>query len=98
MPTEEIAMLEQWIQGDLRPNYVFLFDAPVRIALRRAKGRGKPDRIEAEQEDFFERVRKGYLTRAQEMPERYKIIDASVSLQKVRDQLKIILDELNWFD
>lgn len=93
VPLEEIAGLEKWVQGDLRPDLVLLFDAPVRVALRRAKGRGKPDRFEAENSQFFERVRNGYLTRAKQLPERYKIIDASVSLSKVRDQIKTILDK-----
>lgn len=93
VPLEEIAGLEKWVQGDLRPDLVLLFDAPVKVALRRAKGRGKLDRFEAENSQFFERVRNGYLTRAKQFPERYKIIDASVSLHKVREQIKIVLDK-----
>lgn len=89
---EEIAGLEQWVQGELRPDLVLLFDAPVKIALRRAKGRGKLDRFEAENSQFFERVRKGYLARAKQFPDRYKIIDASVPLPKVRIQIKTILE------
>lgn len=93
IPLEEIAGLEQWVQGDLRPDLVLLFDAPVNISLRRAKGRGKLDRFEIENASFFERVRKGYLARAKQFPERFKIIDASVSLLTVKDQIKNVLDE-----
>lgn len=93
IPLEEIAGLEQWVQNDLRPDLVLLFDAPVKTALQRAKGRGKPDRFEIENASFFERVRKGYLTRAKQFPERYKIIDASVSLLTVKEQIKTVLDE-----
>lgn len=93
IPLAEIAGLEQWVQGNLRPDLVLVFDAPVHVALRRAKGRGKPDRIEAENKAFFERVRKGYLERAAQFPERYKVIDASVPLSKVRIQLEQVLVE-----
>lgn len=89
---ERIATLEKWVQNNLQPNLTFLFDAPVEIAMQRIKHRGnKPDRIESEKSEFFERVRIGYLTRAKQFPERYKIIDASVSLDKVQQQIKTIL-------
>lgn len=93
-PLEHIATLEKWIQGDLQPNLTFLFDAPVEIAMQRIKHRGgKPDRIESEKTEFFERVRAGYLTRAKQFSERYKVIDASVSLDKVQQQIKAVLYE-----
>lgn len=94
MPLQEIEYLEQWVQEDLRPDLTFLFDAPVAIAQRRVKGRGNLDRIEQERADFFERVRTGYLARAAEFPQRYRVIDASVPLFKVQQQIQIILDTL----
>lgn len=94
VPKEEIAGLEQWVQGDLRPDHVFLFDAPVRIALRRAKGRGKPDRFETEREDFFKRVRGGYLERAKQFPEIYRIIDARLPLKRVQNQVAKFMDHI----
>lgn len=94
LPLEEIAALEQCVQGDLRPDLVILFDAPVDVALRRVRDRSKkPDRFESEQEEFFERVRNGYLKRAEQFPQRYRIIDASVPLSKVRSQVKALLEE-----
>ncbi len=94
IPAEEIATLEQSVQGTLRPDHVFLFDAPVRVALRRAKGRGKTDRFEAEHEDFFKRVRGGYLERANQFPQVYKIIDARQPLKKVQNQIVKVMDHL----
>lgn len=94
LPIEEIVKLEQWIQKELHPDLVLLFDAPVEIAMRRAKGRSAPDRIEIERESFFQKVRQGYLSRAKQLPERYAIINASVSLFEVKEQVKIILDQL----
>jgi dTMP kinase len=46
--------------------------------LARARNRsGSPDRFEAEQTEFFERVRAGYLQRAAGNPQRIKVLDAS---------------------
>lgn len=94
MSIDRIAMLEDWVQAGLQPDCVILLDAPVDVALQRIKRRGKPDRIEAEQEEFFQRVRAAYLARAQQFPERYRVIDASVPLVKVQTQLKLLFDQL----
>ncbi len=94
VPMAEIAALETWVQGNLRPDHIFLFDAPVRLALQRAKGRGNPDRFESEREDFFKRVRKGYLQRAKQLEDVYKIIDARLPLKKVQNQVTKILEGL----
>jgi dTMP kinase len=89
-----IATLEQWVQGSLRPDAVILLDAPVALALRRTKRRKNgPDRFEAEQEDFFERIREGYLARAKADPHRYHVIDASQSIQVVQQRIAAIVEK-----
>lgn len=93
LPMDRIATLEKWVQEDLQPNLTFLFDAPVEVALQRIKHRGKPDRIESEAAEFFQRVRAGYLARAKEFPNRYRIIDARVTLEKVQHQIKTVLHD-----
>ncbi len=86
-----IATLESWVQGKLRPDLVFLFDAPVELGMRRAKGRGAMDRFEKEQTVFFERVREAYRKRAAADPDRYKIINAEHSLSEVQAQIGEVL-------
>lgn len=88
-----IAQLETWVQGDLRPDLTFFLDLPVAQGLARAGERSTPDRFEREQIDFFERVRDGYLTLASRAPERYRLVDASLSLDAVQSQLKSLLDD-----
>jgi dTMP kinase len=89
-----VQRLEELVQGSLRPDYTLLLDAPVSIGMARARGRGELDRFEQEALDFFERVRETYLQLAQDATGRYRIIDASVSLEAVQRQLTAVCQEL----
>jgi len=91
---ERIEVLEQWLQGDLRPDIVLLLDIPVRIGLERAAQRSARDRFESEDPAFFERVRAAYLDQAHRHPQRFRIIDASGELAQVQHQIKRAMDEL----
>ena len=73
-----IAVLEDWVQGELRPDLTLLLDLPVSVGQARIRARNA-DRFEREGSAFFERVRATYLERARTAPERYRIIDASES-------------------
>jgi dTMP kinase len=77
-----IAELERRVVG-IAPALTLLLDVPVDIGLQRARGRGAADRIEGERDDFFERVREGYLARAGAEPARFRVIDATQSPQSV---------------
>lgn len=91
---ERIAQLEQWVQGELRPDMTLLLDIPVEQGLQRAGQRSEPDRFEREQEQFFQRVRQTYLQRANAEPERYRIIDAAAPLEQVQQQLDAVLTQI----
>lgn len=91
---ERIAVLEDWVQGALRPDMTVLLDAPVAVSLARVGRRGEnADRFEKEESIFFERVRQGYLDQARYFPERFRVIDAGQTLDVVRNQLRRTLDE-----
>jgi dTMP kinase len=83
----KIARLEQWVQGDFRPNLTVLLDVPVAVGLARAGNRGILDRFELEQIGFFERVRQAYLDLAARHDGRYRVIDANQPLAGVQRQL-----------
>jgi len=93
LPSERIATLESFVQGDLRPDLTLLLDAPVEIGMARAGQRGNADRFEQEQAAFFDRVRRCYLEMATRLPERFRIIDASLSLAEVQDGIKTALQD-----
>ncbi len=85
-----IARLEELVQGDFRPDLTLLLDVPVEIGLARASKRGALDRFEQEKVAFFERVRNAYLEMAQRSPDRYRVIDASLPLNDVQNQIAAI--------
>ena len=91
---ERIAILEQFVQGDLRPDLTLVFDLPVEVGLARAAARGKLDRFEQEQQSFFEAVRQTYLARAAQAPERYRILDAAQPLSQVQADLAALVPAL----
>jgi dTMP kinase len=93
IPFSRIAELEQWVQGELRPDLTLLLDAPLDVALGRIMKRGGLDRIEAEDQAFFERIRQGYLARAKEEPSRFVMIDASQAVADVQAQIKTALTQ-----
>ncbi|NRA21864.1 MAG: dTMP kinase [Oceanospirillaceae bacterium] len=84
---QRISELEAFVQGSLRPDLTILLDAPVQIGLARAVARGKLDRIELEQQSFFERVREGYHQQMEKEPQRFAKIDASLDLAGVEQQV-----------
>ena len=92
MSSELIVQLENIVQGDIRPDLTLLLDIPVEIGLERANDRGDPDRFEQEQQDFFNRVRAGYLSLANENSDRYVVIDASQELKGVQTDIALALD------
>jgi dTMP kinase len=91
LPPERIAVLEDWVQGELRPELILLFDLPVAVGLKRAGRRGAADRFEREELAFFERVRAVYLDRARRDPDRYRIVDAARPIERVRAEVAAML-------
>lgn len=91
---DKIAQLETLVQGDLRPDLTVLLDVPLEVGMARAAQRGELDRMEQESQAFFERVRSTYLTRAEQSPERYRIIDASGDLDSVQRQIDMLVEDL----
>ena len=91
---ERIGQLEAFVQRGMQPDLTLLLDAPVEIGMTRAARRNSDgDRFEREARDFFERVREGYLARAQADPRRFRIIDAGQPLAAVSAQLREALTE-----
>jgi dTMP kinase len=75
LPIAEVAGLNQWATGGLRPDLTILLDLPPMAGLvRRAPS---ADRLEAEPAEFHQRVREGFLAQARAEPHRYLVLDAT---------------------
>ena len=94
LSTERIEQLESFVQGEMRPDLTLVFDLPVEVGLSRAAARGRLDRFEQEGLGFFEAVRNTYLRRAGQDRQRYRIVDAGLSLSAVQEALDRLLPEV----
>lgn len=89
-----IQAMADWVQGDLWPSRTILLDAPVEVGFSRMASRGVKDRIEREGMPFFERVRSAYLARAKADPVRFRVVDATQSLEAVSADVLALLQEM----
>lgn len=90
---EKIKQLDAWTLGNFHPDLTIILDAPVEVALGRIQTYRQLDRFEEEKTDFFERIRQGYLTRAEQNPQQYVVVDASKPLNEVQGNLKKLLSD-----
>lgn len=90
---EAVATLERLALDGLKPDRVLIFDLPVAQGLERTRGRAERNRFDDEAEAFHERVRAAYLERAAAEPDRYRVIDASGSVDEVRAGLRDALGD-----
>jgi len=76
LPVQEIANLNDWATGGLRPDLTIILDLPPVDGLRRRTR--SADRLEAEPAEFHDRVRRAFLSLADEAAaDRYLVLDAS---------------------
>jgi dTMP kinase len=93
LDSAKLEVLERLVHADLQPDLTLLFDTSLDVAMERlAQGKGL-DRFEREQRAFFERVRAGYLARAQRYAHRFAVVDGDRPIDSVRDALMSILRE-----
>ncbi len=89
-----IKQLNDLATGGLKPDMTLLFDVDVKTGMERTHWRGsdaeaasdeaQADRLDLEPGDFHETVRLAYLELAKAEPERFRIINATGSIETVR--------------
>lgn len=82
-----LAQLESWVQEGLQPELTLLFDLSPTVAAARLRDARQPDRFEALDTAFFERVRSGYLARQAADPQRFALVQAEAAPQAVAAQV-----------
>ena len=94
LDADKFVRLEQWVHPHRQPDLTFLFDLDPGTAAQRLSGTGQaPDRFEREETEFFVRVRKAYLQRAEADPKRFCVIDAGGSPEAIGARIEQILQE-----
>jgi dTMP kinase len=85
---DEIAALNELAVDGAKADVVILLDVPPAVGLARLEKEGKQkDRLDMQQKDFYERVHAGYLALAKKFPNRYVVIDATKSIEKVASSI-----------
>ncbi len=85
----------------MRPDLTLLLDCPVDVGLARTARRqaqsaaSKPqeDRFEREKIEFHEKVRAGFLDMARNEPLRFRVIDASKTVEEIAATIRRIIDQ-----
>lgn len=94
LPLSKLETLEQWVHPNLQPDLTLLFDVPLDVARARLDAAREPDKFEQEKADFFEATRREYLRRAEQFPQRFRLIDSTQSIPAVQAELENILSNI----
>lgn len=84
---EVVAAINRFAVGACLPNVTVLLDIEPSQARQRLGERGGEDRIEKLPESFFRDVRDGYLSLADEEPNRFVVIDAMKSMGEIAEEI-----------
>jgi dTMP kinase len=86
-----IRALNEFVAHGCKPDRTFLLDLDVAVSRarqwRRVRPVGQQDRMERLSDEFFEKVRRGYLKIAEAEPNRVKVVDASETEDQVEEAI-----------
>jgi len=91
-----IRFIVEYAAQDIRPDLTFLLDVAVQEGLRRLRGRGLLNRLDAEALHFHEAVRKGYLALARREPKRFRVISTQSDVDDTQARIrKAVFDHVS---
>lgn len=82
-----VEQLNRLAVGQCIPDVTFLLDVGLETARARMQGPRRPDRMEQESDEFYERVRESYLDLARHEPKRIVLIDGSAAADKIANEI-----------
>ncbi len=93
IPIEFVEELNEKATLGLKPDIVFIIDISVDEMLSRIDSRGgEKNRMDSQEIDFYRRARMGYLLMARQNPDRYVVLDGTMSedelLAKIMDIMR----------
>ena len=90
----EVRGLSTWATEGLLPDITILLDLDPAVARSRRGGRAAEDRLEAEEDDFHERVRAAFLALAAAAPDRFVVVDAGLDPDDVAARIRAAVEPL----
>ena len=93
---EVLSQLEGWVQQGRQPDLTLWFDVAPSVAAARRTAVRSPDRFEAQDEAFFERVRAGYALRCAQAPQCFARLDAGADKAAVWAQIEAVMQSRSW--
>ena len=89
---EEVRGLSAWATEGLLPDLTVLLDLDPAVARERRGDRAAEDRLEAEEDDFHERVRVAFLALAAASPDRFVVVDAGRPAEEVAATIRAAVE------
>ena len=91
---EQVRALVKYATGGLVPDLTILLDVDVEVGLGRRKKNGMEwNRMDAQEVEFYQRVRAGYLEMVKQEPHRWVVIDAGRKWHEVQEELRKVIVE-----
>ena len=84
---DPVSSINRFAVGDIMPNLTIVLDVPAEVGFSRIKHRVSdlPDRMEQENIGFYRNVREGYLVLAKSFPDRFVVVDGTLSTEKIEE-------------
>ena len=82
-----VRQLNAFAVGDTVPDITFFIDVDLKTARARMKGWRRPDRMEQEADEFYEKVRDGYLEHAKWQKDRIVVIEGWKSQEEIQNEI-----------
>lgn len=93
LPLEFVQGINEMATGALKPHRTIVLDLPLEVA-RQRRAATEQDRMEQKDEGFHEQVRAGYQELARAEPRRVKLVDASLSVEEVHQEIRRLVTEI----
>ncbi len=89
LASDPVQQINHFAVGNVMPDLTLVLDVPTEVSLARIRRRASdlPDRMERENIEFFAKVREGYLLLAKSMPQRFHVVDGTLSEEAIQQDI-----------
>jgi dTMP kinase len=94
LPLEFVSHINEMATGALKPHRTIMLVLPPEVARERRRAAAEEDRIEQQDEWYHQQVRDGYLELAKAEPRRFKMVDASGTVEAVQAEIRKLVLEI----